>query len=83
MSPDKPLYPQVVDHVADMTKRVIDEVAKQLGPVGEPVSKERQMEAYQELTNEDWVALTAKHGEDKVRRYIRVMESRKARSNNG
>ncbi len=83
MPQDKALYPQIVDYVASMTKKVIDHVTQQIGPVGEPVSSEKQMQAYQELTNEDFVALTQKHGPEKVTKYIREMESRKARSKEG
>ncbi len=76
MEPDKPLYPQVLDYVTAMTKRVTDNVVARVGWVGRPVSVEKQLQAYQELTNEDIIALIEKHGMDKVRSYITEMNKR-------
>lgn len=80
---DKPLFPQVLARLSEMTEQVTNKVVERIGPIGEPVSTKKQMEAYLQLTNEDIVSLTARHGEDKMRNYLREMESRKGRMKSG
>lgn len=80
-SGEKPLYSEVAKGIQERTAKLLEGLAKRLGPAGEQVSSKEQMAAWKEITPEDFLVLTAKHGTENVLRWAIEMSRRERISN--
>ena len=78
---EKPLYSEIVKALQKRATDLTDGLAKRLGPVGEKVAPEEQMAAWKEITPEDFLVLTERHGTENILRWAIEMSRRERISN--
>jgi len=67
----------MVDEMVSQIRGMGKEMAKKLGPIGEPTTTKEQMAAFDAMTAEDWLKMTDERGPVETMKFMGEMLRRK------